>query len=687
MSETASNVVTYTPLESGNEESRWIRLEQVQATLPSPSVGYMAELIDLVFKREACDDGMGGGGEEADEQNEPTDEDFAEQLSIVLTETGQCRQGYWLGAVNVYRTHEQPGYELRSETAKVQTVTKVRESYRQVVDVNGPLIALERPYAGNLQGIPKNVNWTVRGATVNLDRPVHDRLTLRYKTWHEHVTLRVPTKRTEDGEEYEPAAVVAFWGDMAAECQLEPPEPEDPENQEAIDELCKKQRPEPAEPSGCWKTVHHYKRCNCSYAVAAEYGWDEQVGAPCDGAPAESQVGYEEKFDGFVRCPDDEDDYLHDMEYYNSHCCHYPPSVSYLPICRKSYRLYRGGHKIENGPEHWKAFYGDNVRMIAVTPEQGYCGDEITEWNVPQRNCCDGVPPLVACPSNPKQLTVPEHKYDICVMDGKQGVEHHWRTTGGLKIWPAKTTELRTKSKGIKIYFEEGLCPNPTVRVSDGCSELEMTFEGPENEPPILSETDMALGAEARFALSVEHGVPPFMWMASGGIKMLSYSPTGRSAVFETGESGEWCVGNVTVVDACGRDASCTIRNANTGRWSHVSVDDQCQTSYPVGEYDPPLDVTLPSIAGNRTLAPAGGYIFVTRLETRGSTGSCNTTVARCGPMNAISPQFKDTIAAFCQNKGRDFDESCGCKYTTVSGTNAFIMWSEFIVSIRRWNC
>lgn len=685
MSEKTSTTVTYTPLESGNEESRWIRLEQVQATLPSPSVGYMAEMLDYAFGIEACDDGLGGGGEGADESREPTEQELADMLSIIVTDASQCRQGYWLAAVNVYRTHEQPGYELRSETAKVETVEPRRESYLQVVDVNGPLIALERPYAGNLQGIPPNVNWTVRGATVNLDRPVHDRLTLRYETWHEHVTLRVPTKRTDDGEEYEAAAVVAFWGDMAAECQLEPPEPEDPENQAAIDELCRKQRPEKPEPTGCWKTVHHYKRCNCSYKTFDE--WDEQVGAPCDGAPSWAQVGYEEKFDGFGWCEGEEDDYLHDVEYYKKHCCHYPPSVSHLPICRKSYRIYSGGHKIENGPEHWRAFYGENVRMIAVTPEQGYCGDEITEWNVPSKNCCDGVKPLRLDPDSAKEIIEPEHLYWVQVLDGRDGVDFRWRTFGGIKIYTGSGGVSEYENgRTVHVFFDEGACPEPGLTVNDGCSELTVTFRGPDSAPPTLGETDLALLSGQEFWLSVSGGVPGYMWMASGGIKMISWTPGGGSALFKTPDDKfSWCVGEVSVVDACGRSASVTIRNVDTGRWQLVSSEQYNACSPPVtfpgrvNEGDPSTSYTLPS----------GGYYARVNNTTCTYPTQDPTDRTRCGAGNDLSNQSAKWEADCMRRWPRGYQPNYenGHCWATSGSLTFHCFFSEEAQLLWRWVC
>lgn len=605
MSERQSLSLTYTPLESGNEESRWIRLEQTQATLPGPpSLGGTAEMLDRVYGIDPCEEGLGGGGEAAGD--DPSAEEVEESLAILLDDAGLCRQGHWLAAVNVYRTHEQPGYELRSETATVETVALVEESHQQVVDVDGPLIALERPYAGSLTGIPAGVGWTVRGGTVNLDRPVRDRLTLRYQTKYERVTLRVPTLRTDDGEEYEPAAVVAFWGDMAAECALEPPEPESDEDREARESICRKRRLEPSEPGGCWKTVRHYYRCECSNRQVEE--WEEQVPAPCDGFRAGAFIGYEYSFDGYTDCGERED--VHDPEFYKQRCCEYPPTP--LPRCREMRRVYRGGHEIESGPEHWKNIYGENVILRPVLPRGGVCGDEITRWNVPQKNCCEGVDPLEPWPDNPEHIE-PGGSYMIYVTGGTGG-ELTWQATGGLRFDNGGAT-IKTPGRSVHVTADDSICPRPAVTVNDGCSTLRMEFEGTASDPPTLPD-DMALQPDTNFSVTVSGGAPGYMWTASG-VTLLGWSADGATAYFRTGGRDEWCMATITVSDTCGRDASMTIMNAATGRWVGVTNPDPCELpcSPVAAVYFPDTNVNPVNV----TTVPRCGHY----AEVRVGSGRC----------------------------------------------------------------
>lgn len=669
MSERQSLALTYTPLESGNEESRWIRLEQTQATLPGPpSLGGTAEMLDRVYGIDPCEEGLGGGGEAAGD--DPSAEDVEESLALLLDDAGLCRQGHWLAAVNVYRTHEQPGYELRSETATVETVALVEESHQQVVDVDGPLIALERPYAGSLTGIPAGVNWEVRGGTVNLDRPVRDRLTLRYQTKYERVTLRVPTRQTDGGEEYEPAAVVAFWGDMAAECALEPPEPESDEDREAREDICRKLRPEPSEPGDCWKIVRHYYRCECSNSRTGE--WEERVPAPCDGSPAGAGVGVEESFDGYIDCGERDD--VHDPEFYKQRCCEYPPTP--LPRCREMRRVYRGGHEIESGPEHWKNIYGENVILHPVLPEGGVCGDEITRWNVPQKNCCDGITPLWPDPDNPENIW-PDGSYRIEVHDGKEG-ELTWKGTGGLKFVDSGTDTYRTVSRAVLVKADSSVCPHPVITVNDGCDPLIMQFEGPDAEPPTLPD-DMAIQPDTRFSVQVlSGGVKPFRWSVSG-VELLGWSADGSEAYLRTRGRDDWCTATVEVIDVCGQSASMTIMNAATGRWVELErgTFDPCVS--PCGELFQPAQA-FPTVCTGQPISreskPKCGY------QGEFYIGSNGASV--CGANNWLM----EGDEAFCRMHCPCWDRRATYREgECVMNGQVAIRYGARIWRLRKWTC
>lgn len=648
--EKQSLTLTYTPIVGGDGESRWIRLEQEEPEDETLSMEEAAAIIDELYGIEPCDDGMGGGGEEADPENEPDEEEFDEAMAEMLRRAGICKQPkWWEGVVRVYRSHKRPGYVLRSETAEVRKTEPARESHRQEVDASGAVIELEMPYDGGLTGIPAGVKWTVRGSTVNLDRQISGHLVLRYNTYYERVTMRVPTKvqpeQWRDGmgraslnpidisgktsgddaterTELPSASVVAIQGDIAASCEMTPPPVDESVDDETIKKICGRDEDDPPhgqdDPQDCWKTIAHYDRCSCSYNKTNE--WEERVPVPCEGKTHEKYRGSEEQFGGFVYCPGDDDEELSDPEYYKKNCCRYP-STNSLPRCRTKYAKYTGGHEIKNGPNYWKKIYGENVTLHAVTPEQGYCGDLVTSWNVPQRNCCEDVEPLKPDPDNPKNIE-PGGIYKIGVLDGKPGTELVWEAQGGIHFWPSGETTIRQDDHGAYIEAEENICPNPSVTVDDGCFPVTLEFEGTATEGPVLPE-DKTLPKNTPFTVSASGGVRMYMWMAGGGLELLGWSPDGSTAYLRTPDNDDWCMGTVTVVDQCGRDAEMSVYNGDKGRWEEIFDFDHCA---PPGAPFPPADPESTG-AQSRSKPHSGYYIMYHYGESsasKSSGGSCD---------------------------------------------------------------
>lgn len=602
MSERQTIVLNYTPLESGNAESRWIRVEQETPEDESLTVAEAAALIDSIYEIEACDDGMGGGGEGDDGTDAPDEDKVDAALAAMLDRAGMCDEAkFWTATVRVYRSHRQPGYVLRSETATVETTEPVRESRRQEVEVSGAVIELDMPYDGGLTGIPAGVRWEVRGSTVNLDRPVNGRLVLRYTTYYERVTLRVPNSPSPAGSppgggalvsaslleggggevaggekparpELQAAAVVAFWGDLAASCDLNPPEQDDADAN-AVREQCRKGGGGSGgggdDPGECWKTVAHYDRCSCSYKKVNE--WEEQVPAPCDGAISGAGVGYEERFGGFVWCEGEEDE-VSDPEYYEKRCCHPPPRP--LPRCRKSYAVYTGGHEIENGPDHWRNIYGADVAMIAVMPDGGTCGEVVTEWNVPQKNCCDDVEPQEPHPDNPKKIA-PGGAVKLVVNGGQN--PRKWRASAGLTFFGGKNY-LNDGGSEEWVYASNDACDVGSVQVDDGCTKIHMPLllDAGERPPMRVYPDGATIAPGQRLLLSAENSRGDVQW-ESGALRLVS--PQGRTqATFEAPD--DFCgMTEVTATDACGNADSVSVLST-MGAWKEVFDFDPCSAPW-----------------------------------------------------------------------------------------------------------
>ena len=459
---------------SGNEENRWLRLEQLLPEDESLSVAEAAKAIDALFNIEPCDQGLGGGGEavirDADglPANQPPEERLEEVVRDVLGPDLCNQTQHWVATVLVLRSHQQPGYTLRSEGAEVLSTELIEKEVTETLEMNGATSKdLSWPYVGGLSaGLSSDITAKVLGSTINLSGPV-ERLNLRYRTRYEQLRIRVPLeeklKRREDETLQRPelpaAAVIAFWGDLAAACELKPPPTDERSSQDELDRLCRGPVSswENITPKECWQTLEHYQMCNCSKKRTNV--WREVVPVTCpDGADASSYfVSNRSVFDGYVTCPDEEDE-VNDPEYYEEKCCIKPPKS--LPRCRKTYAVWNGGAEIEGGPQRWLDIYGPGTRLIPVAPKDGICGELVIEWAVNVKNCCDDLAP-------------PEIEGEnIVVAPGSQVLIRATNYTSRGKWYSDKLNVLEQSADSAIFRAPGDFCGMALVQITDACGRI-----------------------------------------------------------------------------------------------------------------------------------------------------------------------------------------------------------------------
>ncbi len=390
----------------GDGENHWIRLEQVRKPDEGVTMAQAAALIDAMYGIEPCEDGMGNGGEAADEEALPEEEDFLEMAREML-DLDICDETEpltWDAEVDVFRSHQEDSYNLQGELIEVGEVTPMSRSVTEVVDVGGNSHDLTWPCAGgvSVSGAGATVR-DVRGSTVNFTASVRGRVRISYTAVWDRVKLKVRRFAMPDlsggvsiervmavaggdtgkKREDDAASVVAFWRDLAAECALtRPPEDDQGIDQAEIERLCNRQTDWQVV-GDCWKRVETFNLCNCSGLESPEQPEPEDVDAPCpEGVRPDSFLGVERKQGEYVDCPGEDKEGLNTEEFFRDHCCEEKP-YSPLPRCRVTWEENKGGAEIEGGPEYWKSVYGENVRLTPVTPEGGRCGEIIRKWNVP----------------------------------------------------------------------------------------------------------------------------------------------------------------------------------------------------------------------------------------------------------------------------------------------------------------
>ena len=445
--------------EAGDGEARWIRLEQVEMPDEGVTMEDAAELIDELYGINACEDGLGNGGEEADEEDLPEEEEFldmaSERLGLDICDQGESAT--WEAEVDVFRSHRDDGYSLQGERIEVGATTPMSKTVTETVEVSGASYDLQWPYGGGIVVSAGRVK-EVRGSTINFAAPVRGRVRISYTAVWDRVKLTVRRGAASadangvslagvfdvfDGaaksrEDDSAASVVAFWRDLAAECALtRPPEDEQEIDQAEIERLCNRKVDWHVE-GECWQTIEIYNLCNCSGLEAPDAPEPVDEDAPCpEGTSPGAFLGVVRRLGEYVDCEGEDEEGLNDPEFFTAHCCE-EKQYSQLPRCRETREPNRGGKEIENGPEHWKSLYGENVRLTPVTPEGG-CGEIIKIWAVPKK--VEGPPEL------PEKLRVGSNQtFSVTVLRGGRP-PFTW-------ITPDRVTHLGDAAMGFMGVFK-----------------------------------------------------------------------------------------------------------------------------------------------------------------------------------------------------------------------------------------
>lgn len=375
---------------AGTEETRWVRLDQVGQAEQAVTFAEAADVIDSLYSASPCDnDGEAGtGGEAVDESSLPDEQDFlaaaASRLRITACEAAE----WWPVEVDVLRSHREGAWRLVGDTVEIGETVVMTGRKTEAVELSGAVsYDLGYPYAGDLRIAGARVA-SVRGSTLNFVRPVTGWVRISYTAIWDRVTVRVPVTANAQGlYRAEPAAVICFWHRLAATLTLD--QPEDDATLSVVRAVCPRYRF--AHDGDCAETIEHYRRCNCSNKEAAG-AWTETVSAVCpDGTAAGTWLGQRRVLDGYTDCPGEEDKFSN-PDFYAEKCCEEPKGT--LPRCEVERDRYQGGAEIEGGPQQYIDSYGPTVRLTAITPEGGDCGEIVRTWRYTPGWAASGGPQL-----------------------------------------------------------------------------------------------------------------------------------------------------------------------------------------------------------------------------------------------------------------------------------------------------
>jgi hypothetical protein len=224
----------------------------------------------------------------------------------------------------------------------------------------------------------------------------------------------------------------------------------------------------------CYEDVSYVYRCQCSGEEAYQYTeYEVEVQCPPDircqfgASKCSAFMGHRTVLGGYVDCGETSGG-LDDPDYRNQVCC---DSVASLPKCRTTYSKNSGGVGLDPAvEEQYRRLYGDRLRLVAVSPDDGDCGVTKTVIEVHPKNCCAEAEPLAWDTATSVEVLAPSTSGIVGVTGGVP--PYHWSVRGqGFAL--NQQGNLRdgfTDTPYVRIYATSLACGFCSIEVTDGCS-------------------------------------------------------------------------------------------------------------------------------------------------------------------------------------------------------------------------
>jgi len=397
----------------------------------------------------------------------------------------------------------------------------------------------------------------------------------------------------------------------------------------------------------------------------------------------------------------DHDNELADPDYYEETCCNPPPfglsdckewivgAVSSKSLDQSTMEQYIAGH---DGP----------VEFIAVGPhpdDKEGCGRIIHKLNVSSKNCCDDIPPLVAHPNNPTEISS-NSSVVMCVLGG--GPILTWEAGGGLyfhDVYGSHVNKIETGNSDptcVTVYAPKDFCEDSKVQVEDECTDVSMNLHKPDATPLVLCDDDhqdivIAPNSYYDFSSLVSGGSPPYTGWSSDKLQHIA------NGLFKAPD--DFCgTATVNVMDSCMEEAECTVRSTE-GYWDIILDFDHC--SLPVSRLlVPETPMSVETYSG---VFVGGGYKAMIGHALAGWNSSCSEAEAllACPVGNVLTTHSNAFWTNYCMNHGyasycgyaKEFSDGC-CKNDS-SGTNQCTTapnWYYFaagdqVINLSKWRC
>jgi hypothetical protein len=483
-------------------DSYWVRLRQEEYQSDLISIAEVAEVLDSVYDIDPCEnsDFLNGGG--IPEPVEDSEEKLKEAFGALGYDPDPFDDyGRYTVTLYVYRSHMNKTYKLVLSTGMIlQTVLKTKE-VSEIVQVSGKKVTLNYTiYAGASTNAPGNIT-ECNGSTVLLSEDVFGYYSFTYTTQYDEVTVKVSGKLTSEGWESQECLCTVFFQGLTDQLLISPPEKDNKFISVAGDTSDTEETSSETSDDVCYKGLDHTKFCNCGVGVGVDLDfrtvggmsrvveqYTEIIEVPCS-------EGGDTTIDGlfttsinrtsvveYVDCPDEFWEGSTE-EFYIEKCCESPPyGIDFpysLPKCLSYFRMWLGGVGINGGIEKYKNLYGENVRLIPISPEErneaGFpiCGIWETYQDVQAKNCCDD-PSYEDIEINEDDSAEVIADYSYGIVFWTKGISPYTVSVagGGFYLDELYTVKSAVTENSYIRVFTEDACGTCTVTIDDGCSTV-----------------------------------------------------------------------------------------------------------------------------------------------------------------------------------------------------------------------
>lgn len=496
-----NNNISITLSNSSRNDDPWLVAEIVDTISDEADLDDAADFIDSLYDTSICDQSYETSvcGAKFDvnlpkEDTDPTEEEITDAVVDKL-DIQACLDAYdfFIAELKIYRSDMSVPYKLVLEGGENLSDVIVSDRVSYDIEVEGQSeVKLKYPpttedtialWSGGVvvnhegTGVP---SITVDGDYLVWDDSCTGVISVTQDVTYNLVTVKVPRSAStnasngfDDDKNTGSCVVLIFWNKTVTDLLIQ--EAELQSTIEYLESLCPTTSYNTGSSSDhnsggatCYNLETYIKKCDCTGDTLST----DHIEHDTECTSSRSSTGHHLKKTyqtiEYVDCGEVEK--LHDPEYYELKCCE-PPTIA-LPNCKRRKVTNRGGKEMSDEDKAYYTEKFDQVNFIAVSPEDGFCGETTHIQDVPFNNCCDYVDSIVVDKEDSVAVLADNSSGFIYVYGGQLPLNVRVYGTGFyVDDSEGGTLDYDFETRDIPVLTTDA-CGTATYVISDDCGHV-----------------------------------------------------------------------------------------------------------------------------------------------------------------------------------------------------------------------